>query len=119
MCAGLDPRSLILSVRSFNSADSFPSPDRTGLNSSTSLSANELLLAGGEGLMESPTQESTPLLLSPDAIPQGAPLTRFMGSETDSSSGGAVGSEEYSVDLPTFLIQRACANSALVNYFYW
>ena len=29
ICAGLDPRSLMLSVRSFNSADSFPSPDKS------------------------------------------------------------------------------------------
>ena len=28
ICAGLDPRSLMLSVRSFNSADSFPSPEK-------------------------------------------------------------------------------------------
>ena len=30
ICAGLDPRSLMLSVRSFNSADSFPSPEKAG-----------------------------------------------------------------------------------------
>ena len=28
ICAGMDPRSLVLSVRSFNSADSFPSPEK-------------------------------------------------------------------------------------------
>jgi hypothetical protein len=27
--------------------------------------------------------------------------------------------EETSQDLATFLIQRACQNSALANYFYW
>lgn len=57
--------------------------------------------------LESPSMESSPLLAAENAQPV-APL-RFIHSETG----------EYSVDLPTFLIQRACANSALVNYFYW
>jgi hypothetical protein len=54
--------------------------------------------------MESPVLESSPLLSAETPTP-----VRFINSE----------SGEYSVDLPTFLIQRACANSALVNYFYW
>lgn len=57
--------------------------------------------------LESPLLESAPLL--PAESSQPAPV-RFINQ---SESG------EYSVDLPTFLIQRACANSALVNYFYW
>jgi len=56
--------------------------------------------------MESPVLESSPLLSVETSQP--TPV-RFINSE----------SGEYSVDLPTFLIQRACANSALVNYFYW
>ena len=106
VCAGLDPRSLMLSVRSFNSADSFASPDR-------SKSADGEAFGGGDA--ESPILESTPLLQTPDGPQPSVP--RFAHSETDGSS--AAGSEDYSVDLPTFLIQRACANSALVNYFYW
>lgn len=56
--------------------------------------------------LESPGLESAPLLPVESSQPA---LVRFINSE----------SGEYSVDLPTFLIQRACANSALVNYFYW
>ena len=57
--------------------------------------------------LESPGLESAPLLPA-ESTTQPAPV-RFINSE----------SGDYSVDLPTFLIQRACANSALVNYFYW
>lgn len=98
ICAGLDPRSLMLSVRSFNSADSFPSPEKAGHD----LSIDERFNTE----MESPVLESSPLI--PVETSQPTPM-RFINSE----------SGEYSVDLPTFLIQRACANSALVNYFYW
>lgn len=111
VCAGLDPRSLMLSVRSFNSADSFPSPDR---NNKSTASGDLAALTGGDEL-ESPTMESAPLLPSPDGG-NPPPVPRFVHSEVDTSSAG---SEDYSVDLATFLIQRACANSALANYFYW
>jgi phosphatidylinositol 3-kinase len=87
----------MLSVRSFNSADSFPSPDKSELaEASTIAPAAEL---------ESPSQENVPLLAD-----QSSSAQRLAFTES---------SEEYSVDLPTFLIQRACANSALANYFYW
>lgn len=56
-------------------------------------------------LDESPGQETAPLLN--EEAPPGH--LRFMQTE----------STDQSVDLATFLIQRACTNSALVNYFYW
>ena len=56
-------------------------------------------------LDESPSQESAPLLTD-EAQPG---HLRFIQAE----------SPDHSADLATFLIQRACANSALVNYFYW
>ena len=98
ICSGLDPRSLMLSVRSFNSAESFPSPDKSELADASSITA-------GINDPESPIQENVPLLSD-----QSSAVQRFAFTES---------SEEYSVDLPTFLIQRACANSALANYFYW
>lgn len=126
ICAGLDPRSLMLSVRSFNSADSFPSPEKAGHDLSIDerfihtpsfwylknqiysfpyiLKSSWLYRLNSE--LESPVLESSPLLSVETS--QSTPV-RFINSE----------SGEYSVDLPTFLIQRACANSALVNYFYW
>ena len=54
---------------------------------------------------DSPVQETMPLLSSETQVP--------------SIRNVRIESSEYTVDLPTFLIQRACANSALVNYFYW
>jgi len=95
ICAGLDPRSLLLSVRSFNSADSFPSPDKSSSKD----------MEDDRGESESPVEEGAPLLSSENQAP--------------SIRNVFVESSEYTVDLPTFLIQRACANSALVNYFYW
>ena len=61
---------------------------------------------------DSPDHESAPLLT--DDGPASSAGTqpghlRFMQAE----------STEHTTDLATFLIQRACANSALVNYFYW
>lgn len=52
-------------------------------------------------------EEGAPLLAEDVATPP--THLRFMQAE----------STENTLDLASFLIQRACANSALVNYFYW
>jgi hypothetical protein len=62
--------------------------------------------------LDTPTQESTPLLSATDHNPVVRPKDVALLLQPQESS-------EFSVDLPTFLIQRACANSALANYFYW
>jgi hypothetical protein len=62
--------------------------------------------------LDTPTQESTPLLSATDQNPVVRPKDVALLLQPQESS-------EFSVDLPTFLIQRACANSALANYFYW
>ena len=64
-----------------------------------------LIVTRFRGESESPVEEGAPLLSSENQAP--------------SIRNVFVESSEYTVDLPTFLIQRACANSALVNYFYW
>lgn len=110
VCAGMDPRSLSLSVRSFGTSDSFTSV-ATALHSSES---------GGDGERQpafetdaTSGQETTPLLLGAsssgiDRVVRPEDLGLLLPESSD-----------FSVDLPTFLIQRACVNSALSNYLYW
>jgi hypothetical protein len=56
-----------------------------------------------------------------DNLVQSGLPTEQLDSKLDAGQRGQWGpeKEETSQDLATFLIQRACQNSTLANYFYW
>jgi hypothetical protein len=64
-----------------------------------------------------PVARSNSLL---DSLVQSSPPEQ-PGSRLETGQGNQRGPEreDSSQDLATFLIQRACQNSTLANYFYW
>jgi hypothetical protein len=83
-----------------------------------SLSFNPAEQGVGSGEVFPPVARSNSLL---DSLVQSSLPTEQPDSKSETGQGGQWGPEreETSQDLATFLIQRACQNSTLANYFYW
>lgn len=83
-----------------------------------SLSLNPTEQSVGPDDVSPPVARSNSLL---DNLVQNSLPSEQPDSKLDAGQRGQWGpvKEETSQDLATFLIQRACQNSALANYFYW
>lgn len=83
-----------------------------------SLSLNPAEQSIGSDDVSPPVARSNSLL---DNLVQNSLHTEQPDSKLDAGQRGQWGpeKEETSQDLATFLIQRACQNSTLANYFYW
>ncbi|PNF20743.1 Phosphatidylinositol 3-kinase catalytic subunit type 3 [Cryptotermes secundus] len=91
-------------------------PHETTMKKSLSLNPTEQSVGSDD--VSPPVARSNSLL---DNLVQNSLPAEQPDSKLDAGQRGQWGTEkeETNQDLATFLIQRACQNSALANYFYW